>query len=107
MGFGDGPLLSHWHDHPWKIKRILAQWEATSYRLAELYPPDLVIKLHVTPEMGLQRKEGDADIEEYKRRVEAVKRLRYPPFTKVVDVDANQAFDEVLLRVKHSLWDEA
>jgi thymidylate kinase len=105
MGFGDGPLLSHWYNHPWKIKRFLAQWEATPYRMAELYPPDLVIKLHVTPEIALQRK-ADVDIEEYKRRVDAVKRLRYPPFTKVVDVDANQVFDEVLLRVKHFLWDE-
>jgi thymidylate kinase len=105
MGFGDGPLLSHWHNHPWKINRILAQWEATPYRMAELYPPDLVIKLHVTPEIGLQRK-ADASIEEYKRRVEAVKRLQYPPFTKVVEVDANQIFDNVLLRVKHVLWDE-
>jgi thymidylate kinase len=105
MGFGDGPLLSHWYNHPWKIKRILAQWEAMPYRMAELYPPDLVIKLHVTPEIALQRK-ADVDVKEYKKRVAAVKQLRYSSFTRLVEIDANQVFDEVLLQVKHSLWNE-
>ncbi|ADJ29594.1 hypothetical protein [Nitrosococcus watsonii] len=105
MGFGDGPLLNHWRNHPWKIKRILAAWEAIPYQKAELYPPDLIIKLQVTPETALQRK-GEMDIEECKRRVEAVKRLQYPPFTKVADVDANQIFDDVLLQVKRYIWEE-
>jgi hypothetical protein len=48
MGFNDGPLLSHWLNHRSGLLRALARWERIPYRSARLYPPDLVIKLHVT-----------------------------------------------------------
>jgi thymidylate kinase len=104
MGFSDGPLLSRWLNHRSRLRRAAAHWEHSSYQLAEVYPPDLVVKLHVSLGVALQRKQ-DMGPEEIHRRVEAVKSLQYPPETKIVDVDADASLDQVLLKVKRVIWE--
>jgi hypothetical protein len=71
---------------------------------ADLNPPDLVLRLHVSPAIALQRKPG-TPVERLRHQTEMVRRLRYPAATCVVDIDADQSFEEVLLRVKRALWD--
>jgi hypothetical protein len=105
MGFNDGPLLSHLLDHRSALLRALARWEAVPYRAAEASPPDLVIKLHVTPEIALKRK-PDMDLPEVLRRIEAVKALIYAPSCHVADIDADAPLGAVLSRVKQSVWQE-
>jgi thymidylate kinase len=105
MGFNDGPLLSHWLDHPSGFLRAVAQWEFTSYRWSETYPPDLVIKLDVSPEIAVRRKPDDSSIEKIRLRMEAIKGLRYPPATGVVTIDADDLMDEVLLKAKQVIWE--
>jgi hypothetical protein len=105
MGFNDGPLLSRWLNHRSWLLRTLADWESTPYRWAELNTPDIVIKLNVTPEVALNRK-ADAGIEEYRRRVAAIKSFNYPATTKVVLINANEPLEEVLIKAKRSIWEE-
>ena len=105
MGFNDGPLLSHWLDHPSRILQAIGRWESCPYLLAEEYPPDVVIKLMITPDIAVKRKK-DMSLEESRQRVEAIKTLHYGPGTKTVTIDANQPIDEVLLEVKRCLWQE-
>jgi hypothetical protein len=38
--------------------------------------------------------------------VEAIKSLTFPPETRIKDVDADRPLDEVLLAVKHCIWQE-
>ena len=104
MGFNDGPLLGNWLNHRSNLLRAVARWEHSSYQLAETYPPDLVVKLHVTLGVALQRKQ-DMGSEEIRRRVEAVKSLQYPSETQVVDVKADVPVDQVLLKVKRIIWE--
>jgi hypothetical protein len=102
-GFNDGPLLGHWKHHASSLLRALAAWERTPYHIARRHPPDLVVKLNVSPEVALRRKPG-MNSDDLRRRVEAVRSLRFPPHTRVLEVDADQPLEEVLLEVKRSVW---
>lgn len=104
MGFNDGPLLSHWLDHRWGLLRTIAHWEFDTYKRFEKCPPDLIIKLHITPEVASRRKQN-MHIEDIRRRVEAVKSLQYPPETRIVDVNADESLDQVILGVKQAVWE--
>src|SRR5438034_1147699 len=70
--FNDGPMLRSWRDHPWRLLRGLAEWEGAPYRWAEHVVPDLVLKLHVRPDVA-QRRKPDMELQDLKRRAEAVR----------------------------------
>lgn len=101
LGFNDGALLSGSESIP----RSLQQWEFNHYRfMAEKMPPDLVIKLNVTPEVALNRKpESPADI--VCQKVNAIQALQFSPPTIVVDIDATQSLEQVILEVKQAIWE--
>jgi thymidylate kinase len=103
-GFNDGPLLSRWLTHPSVIARAIARWEAAPYEWAALHPPDLVIKLLVSPDVTLRRKPGMRP-DDVRRRIEAVRQLAYPETAHVVEIDADAPLDRVLLQVKQAVWD--
>ncbi len=105
MGFNDGPLLSRWLDQQNRLLRSLAHWELISYQRTEIYPPDLVIKLDITPELALSRTRFENSIEEIRSKVKTVKNLRYPPETKVVSISTVDVMDRVLLEVKRTIWE--
>ena len=102
-GFTDGPRLAGWLDHRSRLLRALARWEVEAYRAADASPPDLVLKLGVTPEVAAARK-PDMDHDDLVRRIRAVRDLRFPPETRVVEVDVTQPLDRVLLEVKRAVW---
>jgi len=104
LGFNDGPLLGHLANHRSRVLRWIASREAAPYQWAELYPPDLVIKLNVSTEMALRRK-PDTGLREAKRRIEAVRKLTYPAPTAVADVDANRPLPAVRSHVYKIVWE--
>jgi thymidylate kinase len=104
MALGDGPLLSHWEKHPWAWLRAVARWELAEYRSMEAVAPDLVIKLHVTPEVSARRKR-DVSLDSLVSRVDVVKRVQFPERTRVAQVDADQPIEQVLLEVKRAIWE--
>jgi thymidylate kinase len=103
QGTTDGPLLSRWLDHPNGVVSALARWEMGVYRAAQACPPDLVLKLHVTPEVASRRR-SETDLEYLADRAEVIRALRYPSETAVVEVDADQSMERVLLEVKRAIW---
>lgn len=108
MGFNDGPLLSLWLTSDNPILARLARWEHELFSWADRNPPDIVIKLVVSPDVALGRKSDmphmtAADIS---RRVEAMKGLQFPPSTKVVCINADQPREKVLLQVKQAIWEQ-
>jgi hypothetical protein len=104
-GFNDGPLLSHWQNHRWRVCRALATWEAKPYVEIGQDPPDLVIKLYVASEVALMRR-PDMSLEEVRRRERAVRSISFPPSTRVAEVDANASLDQVVLAAKRLTWEE-
>jgi thymidylate kinase len=98
IGFNDGPLLSRLT----KVPRWLRRFEGASYDLARRLPPDLVIKLVVTPETAARR-EPEMDPAVIRQRIAALQRLELPA-ARVVCVDAEQPLAEVIRAVKHEIW---
>jgi hypothetical protein len=102
-GFSDGPLLAHWRDHPFFLCRALAAWEARPYVEAALNPPDVVLKLSVTPEVA-QARRPEMNLAELRRRVRAVQDLHFPPCAHVLDLNADAPFHIVTLQAKEAVW---
>ena len=96
--FNDGPLLKRLTVVPRWLRRL----ERSVYSLAHRLPPDLVIKLAVTPETAARR-EPSMDPEVIQRRVAALQKLEFPG-ARVVCVDAEQPLAEVVRAVKHEIW---
>jgi thymidylate kinase len=98
LGFNDGPLLSRLT----RVPQWLRRFEGASYHLARCLPPDLVIKLVVTPETAARR-EPTMDPAVIRQRVAALQRLELPG-SRVVCVDAEQPLAEVIRAVKREIW---
>jgi thymidylate kinase len=103
QGTTDGPLLGQWLEHPNRFIAALARWEVGIYRAAQASPPDLVLKLHVTPEVASRRR-SEPDLEYLAGRAQVIRDLRYPSETTVVEVNADQPMDAVLREVKRAIW---
>jgi len=101
-GIYDGPrILSSGNDR--KIRRIFAARERKKYQEMEKFPADLIIKLHIPPEVAMQRK-SDHAMANISRKTEITQQLIFPKST-VVDIDASQPLDDVLLAVKRTVWE--
>jgi thymidylate kinase len=96
--FNDGPLLSRLAWAPsW-----LRKWETKAYALAQRLPPDLVIKLIVTPETA-RRRESDMAPGVIIERIREIPRLTFSA-PRVVSIDAEQPLADVIAAVKQEIW---
>jgi len=100
----DGPRLMHWRERGSWVARAAARHEDETFRLVDLSPPDLVVKLHVTPETASARK-PETPAEQVRRGIEVIRGLQFPHSTRVVDVDAEQPLAHVILQAKRAVWE--
>ncbi len=98
LRFNDGPLLARVPVAPGWLRRI----EAAVYARARRFPPDLVIKLTVSPETAAKR-EPSMDPMVIRERVAALEHLVFPR-ARVVCVDAEQPLPDVIRAVKREIW---
>jgi hypothetical protein len=98
VGFNEGPLMSRLTRVPLWLRRF----EAKANSLADRRPPDLVIKLIVTPETAATR-EPDMDWAVIRARTEAVPRLAFAG-ARIVSIDAEQPLTDVIRAVKREIW---
>lgn len=104
LGFNDGPLLSPWLRHSSRLLRAAARRELAVYRDAAALAPDLVIKLVVSPEVAASRKD-DMSLELLRARAAAVRALRFPDATRVVEINADQPLERVLEATRRAIWE--
>jgi thymidylate kinase len=98
VGFNDGPLLSRLRGVPQWLRRL----ESSAYALAHRLPPDLVIKLHVTPETAATR-EPNMDPSVTRERIEAIQHLNFAA-RRVVSINAERPLTEVIRTTKSEIW---
>lgn len=103
-GWNDGPRLVPWLEAGSRLVRTAARREQAAFRLAELSAPDIVIKLHVSPEVAARRK-PETPAEQLRTGIDMVRRLAFPPTTRIVDLDAEQPLPMVLLLAKRAIWE--
>ena len=103
-GVNDGLQLAHWRNAPARLARWAARREYDLLSAAEIYAPDLVIKLHVSYPVALTRK-PDTPPQRLREKLDITRRLRYPSGTRVVDVDADQPLEQVLRAVQRAIWE--
>ncbi len=96
--FNDGPLLNRILHAPRWLRRL----EASAYSLAQRLPPDLVIKLQVTPETA-QSREPSMDPSIVRERIEALRHLTFAS-RHLVTIDAEQPLPDVIRRIKSEIW---
>jgi hypothetical protein len=104
-GFNDGPLLLARAENGGRLLRRAAAVEERAYLLAERQPPDLVVRLRISPEIAVARK-PDMTRAEIRRRDEAIGSMTWGERTRVVDVDAGQPLDDVIREVLLAIWGE-
>lgn len=97
-GYNDGPLLPRLN----RVPQGLHRFEASAYALARDLPPDLVIKLVVTPQTAARR-EPEMDPTVIGNRIEAARRLTFPG-ARVVSLDAEQPLEDVVRAIKCEVW---
>ena len=96
-GLCDGPRLAG--------EKGLAAWrENKAFRIAKLCSPDLVIKLIVSPEEAMKRKPGEINYATSLNLTERIKSLNFSDKTKIVQIDADQKPEKVLLDIKKAIW---
>lgn len=100
----DGPLMSSWSNSGAALMRRLSKWEHSVYASAQqgASAPDMVLRLNIDVETALRRKPGKK--EDIDKRVRAVSALTFPASTKIVDLSAQEKFEEVLLKCKKAIW---
>lgn len=99
-GIYDGPLLLSARAEG-RIIAWLAERERRQFEEIVSVLPDLVIKLHVTLETALKRK-PDHIAASLERKIEITDRLAFGG-APIVDVDANQPYDQVLSEIKKAV----
>ena len=103
-GMNDGPRLSQWLDDRSWLRRWAARHEQAGFRLVELLPPDLVLKLQVSAEVASRRKPETPEAQ-VRSGIDMVQRLTFPDATTVVALNAEQPLSSVLLQAKRAVWD--
>ncbi len=102
-GLNDGPRYAEWLNASSWLRRFVARREQTSFREAELVPPDVVIRLNVPVEVAARRK-PDTPLDQLRRKVEIVSQLKFPAVTRVIDVDGAGPLERVMRDVQTALW---
>lgn len=103
-GWNDGPRLVPWlHTGSWLV-RAVARREHAVFELAELTPPDLVLKLHISPEVASRRK-PETPLQQLRTGIDMVRQIEFPGTTRVVSLDAEQPFPAVLLAAQRAIWE--
>jgi len=82
------------------ITGTLSKKEQDLYR--KIRPPDHIFVLHVSPEVS-QRRKPDHDPEMIQAKSQALRQMERQGL-HIIDVDADQPFEQVLLQIKTALW---
>jgi len=103
FGINDGPLIRKETANSW-LHRKLYQYENKIYEvISDKYPPDIVIKLHISPQAALARK-NNINPDYINKKADIIKNLSFQN-SLVLNIDASQDLEEVLLEIKQKLWE--
>jgi thymidylate kinase len=101
-GINDGPLVDISQKSGF-LEKICFQYEDKIFNLIKNnYYPDVVIKLSVSPDVALKRKDNK-NPEIVKEKVSVVENLIFEK-SRVLKIDASKDIESVLLEIKEKIW---
>lgn len=101
----DGPkFLNTLNENSSLFNTLVCSAERKCFALAEKVKPDIVIILSVSPEVALERKPDEVDLETHKRLMDNILSLDFGENTTHVIVDANRELNEVISDVMERIW---
>lgn len=96
-GIYDGPRLQDGNGFAWA-----ARAEMKGYRALAALPPDLIVKLVVSPDVAHARK-PDHSLSSLERKCAITRALTFDG-VPVVAIDADQSLDKVMLQARLAVW---
>lgn len=101
-GINDGPLIESALSTDQR-QRWLEKMEQQLFTfMTKTCPPDLVIKLSLSPEVAHARK-PDHQIETIRKKQKIVKELHFEQ-SRIVEIDASMPFEQVMHQMKKFVW---
>jgi thymidylate kinase len=95
-GMNDGPNLFP-RVHSWA-----AQLEQQQFNRVKELGADLVFRLQVSPETASRRK-PEHDFSQIKLKSESINKILLPG-ARIIDIDSDKPYDQVLLTIKREIW---
>ncbi len=83
--------------------RHLARREKKYLSIVRDIKPDLVIRLNVSAETSMLRKPDQVDIEHFRKKSEELREIHFQ-HANIIDINAEQPYDQELLEIKKILW---
>jgi thymidylate kinase len=103
LGINDGPLMQG-KIFSSRFFSNLSNYEKKIYKLiAEKYYPDMVIKLHIVPEIAFNRKK-ELNEEAVRKKSKIIKNLNFNK-SIIVNIDTSQPKEKVFLEIKREIWE--
>jgi thymidylate kinase len=99
----DGPRTRGDGENASRVGRFLSQRELQVYSQIERFPPDIVLKLHVPVDIAQIRK-PDHSLDEILQKAVITNALEFPS-SHVINIDASEPLDCVLLAAKRRIWE--
>jgi len=102
-GMNDGPQLYYLRGSKSMILRWIAKWEAKPYDWADNHPPDVVVKLNVSPKIAAKREK------EYTERgiqniIDSLEEVEFKNAT-VIEVNSDKDMDKVTEQILSEIWE--
>ncbi len=85
-----------------RIRRLAAK-EIKDLKITEKIYPDVIFRLNISLKTCMERKASHTDEEYFRTKIESLKGLSYP-MTRVIEIDAEQDYENELLTIKKEIW---
>lgn len=105
-GQNDGPKISVYQKAVagsrflvWLRRREMAQLD-----IVRRVKPDMVIRLNISAEASMSRKPGQVDIGSFRRKIDELRQVTFQN-APIIDVSAEQPYEDEILQIKKIIWE--
>ena len=105
IGINDGLKIEHYaRQIESSVFSKMASRERKNMSIVETVYPDVIFRLNISLETCISRKEEHKDTAYFEKKIADLSELKYEK-TELIDIDAEQSFEEELLQIKKLIWE--
>ena len=105
-GQNDGPKIVVYRDmfSSSRILNYLCRKERDMLDIVRTIKPDLVLRLNISAETSMARKPEQTDISAMQRKIDELHEITFQN-ARIIDINAEQPYDQELLEIKKYIWE--